>query len=77
MKQTIIIGTRASQSRSQAHLRQVFIWGSYVTNKIISSDIDLLLVMSKDFDSDNVAYGLAFPLAVETSGVWVSLVLHD
>ena len=28
-------------ARSTGHLRQVFIWGSYVTNKIIPNDIDL------------------------------------
>ena len=42
-------------ARSTGHLRHVFIWGSYVANKISPNDIDLLLVMSKDFDSDNVA----------------------
>ena len=42
-------------ARSTGHLRQVFIWGSYVTNKITPGDIDLLLVMSEDFDSDNIA----------------------
>lgn len=42
-------------ARSTGDLRQVFIWGNYVTNKITPNDIDLLLVMSEDFDSDNTA----------------------
>ncbi len=36
------------------HLRQAFLWGSYITSKPEPNDVDILLVMSRDFDSSQV-----------------------
>lgn len=41
-------------TRSTGQLREVFIFGSYVTAKPTPNDIDLLLVMSAEFESEDV-----------------------
>lgn len=41
-------------ARSTGQLREVFIFGSYVTAKVEPNDVDLLLVMSAEFDSEDV-----------------------
>ena len=35
-------------------LRRVFVWGSFVTAKVAPNDLDLLLIMSEDFDVDRM-----------------------
>lgn len=37
------------QAQGTGHLRRVFVWGSFVTQKSAPGDLDLLLIMSKDF----------------------------
>ena len=34
-------------------MERVFIWGSYVTDKLDPQDIDLFLIMSPDFESND------------------------
>lgn len=40
---------------SGGHLRRVFVWGSFVTAKPAPKDLDILLVMSEDFEVDRVS----------------------
>lgn len=35
-------------------LRRVFVWGSFVTAKPAPRDIDLLLIMDEDFESESI-----------------------
>jgi predicted nucleotidyltransferase len=36
-------------------LRRVFVWGSFVTGKPAPRDLDILLIMSEDFEVDRLA----------------------
>ena len=36
-------------------LRRVFIWGSFVTAKLVPKDLDILLIMDEDFEVDDAA----------------------
>ena len=40
-------------AHSTGQLHKVFIWGSYITTKLAPNDIDLLLIMNVEFDSEN------------------------
>ena len=35
-------------------LRRIFVWGSFVTSKVSPGDLDLLLIMSEDFEVDGL-----------------------
>jgi predicted nucleotidyltransferase len=37
---------------SGGRLRRVFVWGSFVTAKLAPKDLDILLIMSEDFEAD-------------------------
>ncbi len=43
-------GTR----RQRRQLRRVFVWGSFVTAKPAPRDVDILLIMSEDFEVDRI-----------------------
>ena len=36
------------------HLRRFFVWGSFVTAKPAPRDLDILLIMSEDFEVDHM-----------------------
>jgi len=42
-------------AKSTGRLERVIIWGSFVSNKELPQDIDLLLIMKEDFVVDKVA----------------------
>jgi hypothetical protein len=44
-------------ARSTAKLQRVFLWGSFVTAKEAPRDLDLLLVMTSDFDLEHAPEG--------------------
>jgi hypothetical protein len=39
---------------SSGKLSRIFIWGSFVTSKIAPGDLDVLLIMSEDFEVDGM-----------------------
>lgn len=41
-------------AKSTGKLERVIVWGSFVSDKEFPADLDLFLIMSKDFDLDNV-----------------------
>jgi hypothetical protein len=41
-------------AQATGHLRRIFIWGSFVTNKESPNDLDILLVMSENFQLDQI-----------------------
>ena len=41
--------------RTSGHLRRIFVWGSFVTGKAAPRDLDILLIMSEDFEVDCLA----------------------
>ena len=42
---------------SAGYLRRVFVWGSFVTAKPAPKDLDILLIMSEDFEVDHMPAG--------------------
>jgi hypothetical protein len=46
---------------STGKLRRVFIWGSFVTAKLVPKDVDALLIMNEDFEVERV------PIAARTA----------
>jgi len=42
-------------ANSSGKLERVFVWGSFVSNKELPQDIDLLLIMKEDFIVDEVS----------------------
>ena len=36
--------------RTSGHLRRIFVWGSFVTGKAAPRDLDILLIVSDDFE---------------------------
>lgn len=36
-------------------LRRIFVWGSFVTARPVPGDIDILLIMDKDFETERIA----------------------
>jgi hypothetical protein len=55
-------------------LRRVFVWGSFVTSKPVTEDIDILLIMDEDFE---VARMPASALLFESDVFWARVSIGD
>lgn len=44
-----------SLAASTGKVRRIFVWGSFVTAKASPKDVDILLIMDEDFETQNVS----------------------
>lgn len=45
-------------AKTTGHLRRFYIWGSFPSAKLNPADVDILLVMSAEFESEKLAFSL-------------------